>query len=154
MPHGRHLPGGQPGANAGAAAVALRVAGASFADVAVTLGLSSATEALHVVEAALAETLTPESVEVQRAEAAARLEALIGTVWPKATNPDHPEQLIAVKTARELIDRVIRLNGLDRPTELVVHTPSANELERWVTGMLAHTVPEVVEADVVGELGP
>ena len=151
---GGHADGGQPGASAGAAAIALRVAGASFADVAVTLGLSGATEALHLVEATLAEQLTPESVEVQRAEASARLEALLAGCWDKATNPDHPEHLLAVKSAREVIDRVIRLNGLDRPTEVVIHTPTSAELERWVAGVLSTDAPAVVEADVIGELGP
>lgn len=150
MPAGRHLPGGQPGATAGAAAIALRVAGASFADVAVTLGLSGAREALRLVEATLAESLTPESVEVQRAEAAARLEALLGTVWPKASEPRDPEHLVAVKAARELIDRLIRLNGLDRPSEIILHTPTTAELERWVNAMLATGEPGVIEADVIG----
>lgn len=151
---GEHRDGGQPGASAGAAAIALRVAGASFADVAVTLGLSGATEALHLVEATLAAQLTPESVEVQRAEASARLEALLASVWERAQNPMDPEHLNAVKGAREVIDRIIRLNGLDRPTELIVHTPTSAELERWVAGVLSQDAPAVVEADVIGELGP
>ena len=160
MPRGRkptggnHLPGGQPGASAGAAAIALRVAGASFADVAVTLGLSGPGEALRLVEATLADSLVPESVEVQRAEATHRLEALLASVWDKAVDGNHPEHLNAVKAAREVIDRVIRLNGLDRPTEMILHTPTHAELERWVAGVLDADIPAVVEADVIGELGP
>jgi len=130
------------------------VAGASFTDIATTLGLSSAREALQLVERELANRVTSGDVEQQRAEASLRLERLIAAVWDKATNPDHPEQLPALRTALALVDRHIRLHGLDRPTEIVVHNPTMAELERWVTGVLESAPVEVIEADVAGELGP
>lgn len=137
----------------GAAAVALRVAGASFADIATTLGLSSPRRALQVVEQELADRVTDADVDVQRAEASARLEALMASVWPKASNPDDPEHLPAVKTAVGIVDRHIRLHGLDRPSEVIVHTPTSQELETWVAAMASIGVPEVVEADIVGQIG-
>ena len=39
MPRNMHAPGGKANGNTGKAAVALRVSGASFADIATTLGL-------------------------------------------------------------------------------------------------------------------
>ena len=136
----------------GAAAVALRVAGASFADIAVTLGLQNAHSALVQVERELASHLSHDGVEQQRAEATLRLEALLQSVWPKAADTGDPEHLPAVRQALALVDRLIRLHGLDRPTEIVLHTPTVAELERWVASVVARETPDIIEADVVGQL--
>lgn len=133
----------------GRAAVELRVSGASYADIADTLALSGASEALRLVEAELAQHLTSESVEVQRAEVSERLLELLRSVWPRATDPDDAEHLPAQRVALALVDRHIRLHGLDRPTEIILHTPTANELERWVSAVTAQEMPPIVEADVV-----
>jgi hypothetical protein len=132
------------------------VSGATYAEVAEVLALSSATEALALVERELAAHLTPESVEVQRAEASERILVLLASVMPKATNQLDPEHLPAARVALALVDRHIRLHGLDRPTEVILHTPTASELERWVASVSSFALPDVVEADVVegpGELG-
>lgn len=143
------MPGSRDGTRAGKAAVELRVTGASYAEVAEILALSSAQEALALVERELAAHLTPESVEVQRAEASERILTLLASVMGKATNPECEEHLAASRTALALVDRHIRLHGLDRPTEVVLHTPTAHELERWVAGVVAQSLPPVEEAVVV-----
>lgn len=158
MPRGARLAAGsRDGTRAGAAAVELRVAGASFAAIAETLALADAREALMLVERELASHLSDASVEVQRAEASERILTLLTNVWDKANDPEHPEHLPASRIALALVDRHIRLHGLDRPTEIVLHTPTAAELERWVSAVTAAQMPAVVEADVVegfaGELG-
>jgi hypothetical protein len=159
-PKGNRLGNGsRDGTKAGKAAVELRVSGASYAEVAEVLALSSATEALSLVERELAAHLTPESVEVQRAEASERILLLLSSVMPKAADAGDPEHLAASKVALALIDRHIRLHGLDRPTEVILHTPTASELERWVANVSAFALPDVVEADVIdgdviNELGP
>lgn len=145
--------GKQPGSAAGKAAVELRVAGASFADIACTLGLSDARHAVLLVERELASHLSTASVEVQRQEASERIDALLRSVWGKATETEHPEHLSALNMALRLVDRHIRLHGLDRPAELVLHTPTAQELETWVAAVVHRHDPEIVEADVIGELG-
>ena len=33
-----------------------------------------------------------------------------------------------------------------------MHSPTTEELERWVAGVLAQGVPEVIEADIIGEI--
>lgn len=150
------MPGSRDSTRSGQAAVELRVSGASYAEIADTLALTSAQEALRLVERELANHLTPESVEVQRAEVSERILELIKSVWPRATNVDDPEHLGAQRVALALVDRHIRLHGLDRPTEIILHTPTAAELERWVAAVTAVEMPDVIEADVVpfGEIEP
>lgn len=135
----------------GAAALHLRVNGASYADIAMTLGLASARSALHVVTDELAEAgqLDTDAKERLRAEESARLEALMGSVMTKALDPEHPEHLVAVRAAVTVIDRHIKLHGLDAPSEVIVHTPTQTELENWVATMVHHTMPQLEEADVI-----
>jgi hypothetical protein len=131
------------------AAVALRIAGATYDDIAATLGYRSAAAAAVQVERALAKTVTPINREQLRDLAGRRLERMIRSAWPKAVNPDSPEQLPAIRTVRDLIDRHARLYGLDAPAEIVVHTPTTAEIEQWVASVLTSAVPDVIEADVV-----
>jgi hypothetical protein len=122
----------------GAAALALRLAGAGYDEVADALGLPSAVIAREHVEVAL-EARAWDDVKGRdrlRTEQSARIERLLRSVWGKATNPDHVEHLPAVKVARELIDRLIRLYGLDAPTEVVVHNPTAAEIDAWVATVI------------------
>ena len=129
----------------GAAALALRLAGAGYDEVADALGLSSAQAARDHAERAL-EARAWDDVEGRdrmRAENGARLERLLRGVWAKATNPDHPEHLAAVKVAREVIDRHCRLYGLDAPSEVIIHTPTATEIDAWVASMIAMSASDL-----------
>ena len=116
------------------------------------LGLSSPREALQLVERELAAHVDHDQVDMLRAEASARLERLLESAWGKAMDPADSEHLPALRVALAILDRHIRLHGADRPTQLEVYTPTAAELERFVAGIVEGTVPEVVEANVVGEL--
>jgi hypothetical protein len=148
----------------GAAALALRLSGAGYDDVANALGLASAQSARLAAEEALAARAWDDRdgrVRL-RAENGARLERLLRSVWSKATNEDHPEHLPAVRVARELIDRYARLYGLDAPSEVIIHNPTASEIESWVAEMLAEStstlrameapVAAIVDADVIEDL--
>lgn len=136
----------------GQAALALRLAGASFAEVAETLGLADAAEARTLIERELAER--PDDDEARRkarAEEAARIERLMRSVWAKATDPQNPEHLPAARVALAMVDRHARLLGLDMPTEVVVYTPTTAEIDAWVSRMLESqqtVVGEVEEPDV------
>jgi hypothetical protein len=160
MPKGEHAPGGQPGANTGPAALELRVSGASFHDIAVMLGLAGPRQAIDVIERELAEHLTEDDIDAQRVLATQQLDALLNKVWDKATDADCSEHLVAVNTARLLIDRKIKLLGLDRPTQIELFSPAQAEIERWVATVAAVSGPDVEEADIIGgadgpaELGP
>lgn len=135
-----------------AAVLALRLAGASFAECADTLGMDSPESAQRAAERELERTgatLSPEDREKHRIEEGARLDRLLRAVWVKATTSSDPEHLPAVRVALALIDRRIRLFGADAPTEVVVRTPTANELDEWVGHMLALQNPAYVEPEVV-----
>ncbi len=132
------------------AAVALKVAGASYEEIAQTLDYGSVGHARQAVERALASTVDAFDREKERGLANRRIERLLRGLWAKAADPDHPEHLVAARTAMVMVDRHIRLNGLDAPTEVTVYTPAAREIETWVATVMAHqksTLP--IEADVL-----
>jgi hypothetical protein len=133
----------------GAAAVTLRTAGASYSDIADTLGLASPRAALAVITDHLAVEVPTEDKDAMRREITASLDALLAAVWPKATDVTHIDQLPAIGRAVSLLDRKIRLHGLDAPTEVVVHTPTQSEIEAWISAQVRHTMPALQEPDIV-----
>jgi len=135
----------------GNAAVALRLAGASYAEIADALAFADAKAARSAVETTLAASATAHCREQLRSEEAGRLERLLRGVWGKATNPDHAEHLPAAKVALAIIDRHVRLYGLDAPAEVVVHSPTTAEIDSWVAGMTATSLADLraLEATVV-----
>lgn len=142
--------------NTGAAAVQLRLSGASFADIADILGLSNSRAALRAVERELAAQSSANEDEKARLrrETSMRLEALIYSVWDKATDPDCDEHLPAIRTAVTIIDRHAKLHGLDQPSEVIIHTPTQTELDQWVAAMVSHTMPDIIEGDVIDDDEP
>jgi peptidyl-tRNA hydrolase len=70
-------------------------------------------------------------------------------VWAKAVNPADPEHLLAVTKAREIVDRQAKLYGLDAPTEVIVHNPTATEIEAWVAKVVSVGAPPVPEYDII-----
>lgn len=130
------------------AAAGLRWAGANYEEIAEALGYSNAKSAQQAVEAVLATTASVEDRVQMRQIASMRYERLLKGVWAKAVDPKHPEQLSAVRAARELIDRHVALNGLAMPQEVVVHNPARAELEAWVQKVLTAGEPPVEEYDI------
>lgn len=117
------------------AAVALRIAGATYSEIARTLEYASPSLARQAVERTLAQSAGDESRDQLRFIEARRLERLLRSLWSKATDEQDDEHLAAVRTAIAVIDRHARLYGLDAPQEMVVYTPAAQELEAWVAKM-------------------
>ena len=137
------------------AAIQMRLAGATWTDVAQALGYPTARQALVATEKALERQLHTEDRDAMRRLAGARLDRLLLGVWPKAIDASHPEHLLAVTKAREIVDRHAKLFGLDAPTEFVVHSPTQNEIEKWVASVAALRVPDVEEYDILeGEIVP
>jgi hypothetical protein len=130
-------------------ALSLRAAGATLDDIVTIVGFASAKEAATAIDRALRDELRsdPKARDKMRALANDRLERLLRSVWPKALKSDHPEHLAAVGKAKELIDRHIKLYGLDAPTEMVVHNPDSGEIEAWVTSVLAKSQQSLQEID-------
>jgi len=134
----------------GAAAVALRLAGASYGDVAEALSIASAELARTMVESELGNRgLDRTDRDKLRAEESARLLRLLRGVWAKATSPDHPEHLPAAKVALAIIDRHVRLHGLDAPAEVMIHTPTTAEIDAWVAEVMATSVAPLRELAAV-----
>lgn len=131
------------------AAIQLRIAGASWDEVAQALGYPTARHALVATEKALERELkTEENQMAMRSLAGKRLERLLRGVWTKAIDPANPEHLVAVDRARLIIDRHAKLYGLDAPTEVVVTNPSQQELEKWVATVIGQSRPALEEADI------
>lgn len=136
-------------ARQGPAAVQLRVSGASFATIADTLGLSDARAALRLVTDELA-AQGEEALDARarlRAETNMALDAALDSVWTKAMDPDNDEHLTALRTMMTVLDRRAKLNGLDAPTEMIVHNPTQTEIDQWVATMVEQTMPSVEEDD-------
>jgi hypothetical protein len=131
------------------AAVALRLSGATWGEIAEALGYPTARQALVATEKALERQLRDTDREAMRRVAGARLERLLLSIWPKAIDGAHPEHLIAASKAREIVDRHAKLFGLDAPTEIVVHSPTQSELEAWVTRVAQLRAPHVEEYDIL-----
>jgi hypothetical protein len=131
------------------AALALKYAGADWPDIARTLGYPTARAAMVAVELALEARLDDYDRERLRQIVSGRLDTLLRSVWPKATSPTDPEHLLAVAKARDLVDRHIRLWGLDAPTEVVVSSPTQEQLDAWVARVVSTQTPEVEEYDII-----
>lgn len=131
------------------AALQLKTAGASWYEIAETLGYPTARAALVAVEKALERELSSdESRSQMRDMAGRRLERLLRSSWSKATDPKHPEHLQAIARSRDIIDRHIKLYGLDAPSEVVVHSPSMTELEGWVARVVQADAPVLEEGNI------
>lgn len=134
----------------GTAAVHLRLCGATYEDISDTLGLDGPKAALSLVTRELGRNqIDIADRENLRNEESQRLLHLLRPVMTRALNERDAEHLAAARTALAIIDRRIRLLGLDAPTQIAVHTPSTAELEAWVVRMAAIEVPAVDELDVI-----
>jgi len=133
------------------AAVALRLAGASYDEIAQHLGYADAGMAAAAVERDLRDHLSEEGRDEVRMTDGRRIERLLRSVWAKANDPTHVEHLPAVRTALALIDRHARLYGLDAPQEVIVYNPAASEIEAWVSQMTLNlsSVDGIIEQDII-----
>lgn len=138
-------------------AIALRIAGANYSEIAETLGYSTVELARQAVERGLASTVTEEDRVEQRKIASRRLERLLRGIYVKATDEEHPEQLSAARTALALIDRHIRLNGLDQPTEVAVYSPTERQMQDFLREQAAKMMAglprerDIIEGEIVDE---
>lgn len=140
--------GGRPPATRAQAAVALRLAGAPYTDIAETLTYASATEARSAVEAILASTVEAEDLEHTRIVLNKRLDRLLQSVWPRAVNDKDPKHLEYVRTVLQIEERRARLVGADAPTKHEVYTPTAEQITEQVRILTANVIVPV-EADIV-----
>lgn len=123
---------------------------ASLDEICEVVGFASPAEASRAIDRAVKAELAsdPKAKDRMRHIANRKLDQLLRSVSAKAANPKHPEHLQAVTRAVAIIDRHIRLFGLDAPTEMIVHNPDAGEIEAWVVGVLNKGQPDLKDADI------
>lgn len=129
------------------------MSGASWASIAEECGYSSPSNACRAV-GRFGAGLPDIDVDAMRRTAVERGEQLWAQAWQDVVE-DKPGCITA---AVRVLGRQASLLGLDQPSEIIVHTPTHAELERWVTGVLSQQAAATpIEADVIGEpieLGP
>lgn len=131
-------------------ALELRRKSTSWEEIAETLGYPTPRAALVAVERALEAGLsTDESQDFMRQMAGRKLDELLYTIWDKATDAEHPDNLSAVTKARELVLDHAKLFGYIAPTEVAIHNPMAAEIEAFVGKVLADRKPPVEEDDIL-----
>jgi hypothetical protein len=134
-----------------ASALQLRIDGASYSDIARVLEFKDASVARLAVEQALSqEARSHEDVEQMRWVEARRLERVLSSLMRRATNPTDQDHLAYARTALAVIDRHIKLYGLDAPAKVdVTYSPAKSQIEEWVARMTEQAHGPIVEADIV-----
>lgn len=131
------------------AALALKLGGATWDEIAEMVGYPTGRAALVAVENVLGKQLREMDRLHLRALAAGRLESLVRSAWRKAHTESDPEHLAAIKTVRENVESISRLWGLQAPQEILITNPTQEHLDRWVAQVVSQNLPQVAEADVV-----
>jgi hypothetical protein len=132
-------------------ALALRIAGTSYTNIAKALGYATATRARLAVERVLAASAdSPEERDQQRVLADKRLNRLLQSTMAKAVDPKEPDHLAYNARALAITDRIMRLWGVDAPTQVQI-TPTDEHLQAYVAQMmaLARKEPEAQEAEIL-----
>lgn len=134
-----------------AAAVALRVDGAGYPDIAKILDYSSAQRARRAIEDAISEQAgSPEEIEHVRFINNRRIERMIQSVMTRATDPHDADHLAYLRAAMVLVDRQLRLFGADAPAQMkVIHSPATAEIENWVNKLAKTLHGAADEADII-----
>jgi hypothetical protein len=124
---------------------------ASLDEIVTVVGFASIEEASRAIDSAVKAELRGDTKAKDRMRHIAnrKLDQLLRSVSAKAANPKHPEHLSAVDKAVKIIDRHIRLYGLDAPTEMIVHNPDSEEIQAWVTSVMAQGQADLEEMDIL-----
>lgn len=114
----------------------MRIAGYSFDEIAEILCYTDETAVRRDLERGAKALLKEDrhSQALLRRLVSRQLERMNRAIWPKAINPDHPEQMQAQQRVLANLDRFVRLNGLDAPTE---HRVEVTPTEKAITDMVA-----------------
>lgn len=132
------------------AATEMKLAGATYQEIYEVLELASPAIARRLVEHTLASnTDETKDYSALRSLTSLRLEGLLKSVWPRATDQNDPEQLSYHRAGLSVIDRFAKLHGLDAPTRVAIFSPSSEQMDKVVTAMLvASGVTDADEADI------
>lgn len=132
------------------AALALKLAGASYVEIAKTLEYNSPRDAQHAVERALAAAVgDDEQLRTQRAMVSLQLDRIIRNHAVQSSDKKNPDQIAHSRTVLSALDRKARLLGLDAPILIQHIDPAGDEFNRLlevVAGNSGIALP--VEADI------
>ena len=133
-------------------ALAMRIRGADYGEIATVLEYASASDARRAVEHLLAEVSEadgPGAWQTQRQVARLRLEGLLAAVYPIALQPSDEGFFAAQRQAVTRVDRINVLDGLNAPTRHVVYSPAAAEFDAVVQKVLESSgIHEPHEGDI------
>lgn len=135
------------------AGVALRLAGASYTNIAKTLEYSSAFRARQAVEQALAKSAdSPEERDQMRVLTSRRYDRLLQSVMGKAVNPKDPEHLAYNARALAIVDRIGTLFGVAAPTQVQI-SASDQQIEAYINKVrpLAAAQHDAEEMEILDE---
>jgi hypothetical protein len=131
------------------AAVKLKLAGATYAEIAQLQEYSSPAAARLAVERAIADSGDSDvDYKMMRAIASAQLDGLMKSVAARALDKNDSEHLAYVRQAVSIIDRKAKLWGLDAPVKMEVSNPSVDEFNAMVDKFVQEMGGEVEEADI------
>lgn len=140
---------------------ALQEAGYHWDEIARILGFPSPRAAQVAAEKTLQRRLSDDegSVAKMRDLVGRRYERLLRAVWAKSIDPTNEDQMAAQDRARAVLNDYVRLYGLAAPQEMVVHTPSASELQAFVSKVVTGAAAgleedDILDADIVDEDEP
>lgn len=134
------------------AALALKIRGADYGEIAQVLDYADIPGARNAVEQLLADVAEhdgPQAWITQRNLARLRYEGLLAAVYPIAV--DHTDEgfFQAQRQAAVLVDRITVLDGLNAPQRHVIMSPSAAEFDATIQKVLeASGIHEANEADI------
>ncbi len=89
--------------------------------------------------------------EVERGELRALWRERLERLWRQAYRDALDRQPGGVTAAVRIAQAATRLDGLDAPTEVVVHDPTRQELEAWVAHVMRVSQHGLEEADIFGD---
>lgn len=114
------------------AAAVMLVSGADYALIAQVMDFESEDAAQKATERALAASFDSWDKTQLRKILTARLEGLWRVAYRRATNDRNPSREAATKNALSIVDRLAKLQGVDEPTQVVLHSATSQQINDWV----------------------
>lgn len=121
--------------------------------VAASFGYPDGQAAQRAAELALEQEAkeNPKSLALMRRYASQRLERMLRAVWKDTIDETSETQLASMDRAVRVTDRWIKLHGLDAPSEVVVHSPTTDQIEAFVSRVVNHGRPMLTEGDIFSD---
>lgn len=85
------------------------------------------------------------SQDFMRKYQAKHLDLMMGTLAAKTADANHPENIAAIKTVRELMAQQAKLLGLDAPTKVSLIDPTAEQIQEFVDKVMG---PEDLDDEI------